>query len=96
MKQLDPIIAREGQTVFTISGGYAPDALLVTVNGVIISREISVIRLTLGATDIGKSALESLPGKAIGAIRCHEFGLHLFDCGLVRQFTPIRQAVEHL
>jgi hypothetical protein len=36
VRQLDPIVAREGQTVFPIAGGYDPGALIVTVNGVII------------------------------------------------------------
>ena len=37
MKQLDPIIATEGQTAFAIPGGYVPGALIVTVNGIIIA-----------------------------------------------------------
>jgi len=36
VRQLNPVIATEGQTDFTIPGGYTPGALLVTINGVII------------------------------------------------------------
>lgn len=69
LRQLDPIIATAGQTVFTVSGGYDSGYLIATVNGVVL--QASDFVATDGSTvtlATGLAAGDEFGGVAFGAV----------------------------
>lgn len=69
MKQITPIAATDGQTTFTVSGGYDAGFLIVTINGIVIPP--NDYTATDGSTVVmgsGLSAGDEFGGVAFGAV----------------------------